>query len=159
MLSDCDFRIKNMIIFTSSDFCATFARLPFETRKQLVQMANYDIDLKVIFRNGSAALMPLMFRDVSYRFIVQSIYYGLLTIEHKPTLKYTVPQIMDFMRQRRMQGYTDDKLAEMHGTFYEYHNYSVKTNFTTRLTLMILASAFATLVTNPVDVCLSKILT
>lgn len=90
-----------MVIFSTSDFCATFVRLPFETRKQLVQMANYDIDLKVIFRNGSAALVPMMFRDVSYRLIVQSIYYSMITIEHRPMLKYSVPQIMDFMRQRR----------------------------------------------------------
>lgn len=47
----------------------------------------------------------------------------------------------------------------MHSTFYEYHNYTVKTNFTTRLTLMIVANAIACLITNPFDVCLSKILT
>ena len=47
----------------------------------------------------------------------------------------------------------------MQSTFYEYHNYKVKTNFTTRLTLMIIANAVACLITNPIDVCLTKILT
>lgn len=50
-------------------------------------------------------------------------------------------------------------MKEMQGTFYEFHNYKVKTNFTTRLTMMILAAAVATFLTNPIDVVLSKILT
>ena len=33
-----DFRFKNYVIFTISDFCASFARIFFEARKQLLQM-------------------------------------------------------------------------------------------------------------------------
>lgn len=91
LLANADFRIKNMFIFTVSDFFAAIVKLPFEARKQLVQMANYDIDMKVLARNGSAAFVPLIFRDVAYRFIVQSIYYTTTTIEHRPVLKYSVP--------------------------------------------------------------------
>ena len=40
---DIDFRWKNMVIFITSDFVASFMRLPFEARKQMVQMANPDI--------------------------------------------------------------------------------------------------------------------
>ena len=69
-MKDADFRIKNTVIYTCSDIVATFARLPFETRKQLVQMANYDIDMKVIGRNMRYGLAPLMMRDVTYRFII-----------------------------------------------------------------------------------------
>ena len=97
-LKDADFRVKNTFIFTCSDFAATFVRLPFETRKQLVQMANYDIDMKVISRNLRIGLLPLMMRDVTYRFIIQTSYYLTTSIEHKPALRYSVPQIMDFMR-------------------------------------------------------------
>lgn len=97
-LKDADFRVKNTFIYTCSDIAATFVRLPFEARKQLVQMANYDIDLKVITRNLRIGLMPLMMRDVTYRFIIQTSYYMTTSIEHKPALRYSVPQIMDFMR-------------------------------------------------------------
>jgi hypothetical protein len=33
-----DFRFKNYVIFSCSDLCASFARIFFETRKQLLQM-------------------------------------------------------------------------------------------------------------------------
>ena len=35
-LNNLDFRLKNLIIFSCSDVIATFFKLPFETRKQLV---------------------------------------------------------------------------------------------------------------------------
>ena len=47
----------------------------------------------------------------------------------------------------------------MQSVFWEHHNYHVKTNYTTRLTMLIVTNLLATLQTNPIDVCLSKILT
>lgn len=41
---------------------------------------------------------PLMLRDIGFRAILLGFYYGTTHIEHKPTLKYTVPQIADIMR-------------------------------------------------------------
>jgi len=43
--------------------------------------------------------------------------------------------------------------------FYDYHNYDVKTKLHTRYLYMVIANLFATLLTNPIDVCLTKILT
>lgn len=43
--------------------------------------------------------------------------------------------------------------------FYEYHNYEIKTKMQYRYLYLIFANLIATLVTNPIDVCLSKILT
>ena len=63
------------------------------------------------------------------------------------------------MRQRREMGYPEESLQDMQHIFYEYHNYKIRTNYTDRLTILILANAFATIITNPIDVCLSKILT
>jgi len=62
------------------------------------------------------------------------------------------------MKQRREEGHQDN-LQDLQPHFYEYHNYTIKTQFTTRLTLLIAANMVATLVTNPIDVCLSKIMT
>ena len=42
---------------------------------------------------------------------------------------------------------------------YEYHSYTIKTNYTTRLTVLIISNLMATLLTNPIDVCVSKIMT
>ena len=43
--------------------------------------------------------------------------------------------------------------------FFEFHNYEVKTSMVTRLTLLLFGNFFATLATNPFDVCLSKLAT
>jgi len=99
-----------------------------------------------------------MVRDTSFRGIILGSYYLTTDVEHRPVLKYTIPQIMEFMRQRRAAGH-EEKLEDMQNIFYEYHSYQIKTPYTARVTLLILANLFGTFVTNPVDVCLSKILT
>lgn len=142
-----------------SDIIASLMRVPFECRKQLVQMCNYDVDLKLLGRNTYLGAIPLVGRDVLFRQIIFSIYYGTTEIEHRPTLKYTIPQITDFMRQRREQGYEGETLQDLQHVFYEYHNYNIRSSYTMRLTVLIFANLVATLVTNPIDVCLSKILT
>ena len=155
---DLDFRLKNMLIYVCSDLLASLSRLPFETRKQLVQMSNTDISLNLIARNSYYGLVPLIVRDTSFRFMILGSYYSTTQIEHRPVLKFTIPQIMDFMRSRRELGY-DDKLQDMQSIFYDYHSYSIKTSYPMRLTMLILANLLATAITNPIDVCLSKILT
>ena len=86
-----DFRLKNMAIYLSSDFLASIVKLPFETRKQLVQMANYDLEMKVITRNAWAASGALMARDLTFRSIILGTYFATTNIEHRPVVKYTVP--------------------------------------------------------------------
>ena len=121
-------------------------------------MANYDIDLKLIGRNAYLGLTPLIIRETTFRGIILSTYYLTTDIEHRPVLKYSIPQIVDFMKQRREQGY-DDSFKDLQPIFYEHHNYIIKTRFTTRLTMLIAANFIGTLITNPIDVCLSKIMT
>ena len=74
-----------------------------------------------------------------------------------------MPQIVDFMRERRTlaksRGETPESHRELSYLFYDFHNYEVKTSMTTRLTLLLFGNLVATLVTNPLDVCLSKIAT
>ena len=40
-----DFRLKNILIYAMSDFAASFMKVPFEVRKQLIQMYSKDIIL------------------------------------------------------------------------------------------------------------------
>jgi len=95
---DWDFRLKNYMIYLSSDFAASFARVFFETRKQLIQMQIYESPLSAIAKASYLGWFPLMFRDLTFRGIILGFYYGTTTIEHSPKLKYTVPQIADIMR-------------------------------------------------------------
>ena len=74
-----------------------------------------------------------------------------------------MPQIVDFMKQRRAINKSRGEPLETHQSlsylFYEFHNYEVKTLMTTRISLLLIGNFFATLLTNPFDVCLSKLST
>ena len=67
------------------------------------------------------------------------------------------------MKQRRAQsemyGTKAETVHELSHLFYEFHNYEIKTKITTRLSFLILANAVSTLLTNPIDDCLTKIAT
>jgi len=58
-----------------------------------------------------------------------------------------------------MQGMPEESMHDLSYLFYEFHNYEIKTKITTRLTFLILANLLATLATNPIDVCVSKMAT
>lgn len=67
------------------------------------------------------------------------------------------------MKQRRaytsMNGLPEETVNDVSHLFYEFHNYEIKTGINTRLTAMIAVNALATLLTNPLDVVLSKMAT
>jgi hypothetical protein len=62
------------------------------------------------------------------------------------------------MRQRRTEGH-NETMQDISHVLYEFHNYDIKTKITTRYLMLIIANLFATVITNPIDVCLTKILT
>lgn len=153
-----DFRLKNIVIYLISDVCAGVSRIFFEARKQLLQMCEKDIALRDIFKGCYLGLFPLLLRDTLFRTTILTFYYATTHIEHKPQLKYTVPQITYHLKALREKGY-DVTFTDMKYVFFEYQNYDVKTKVTTRFLLLIFASLLATIITNPIDVCLTKLIT
>jgi hypothetical protein len=158
--NDWDFRTKNMAIYLCSDFTGSFSKILFETRKQLIQMFTKDSSMSAILRASLLGWPALAARDTVYRGILLGFYYGTTNIEHKPMLRYSIPQISDFMRHRRATGEKpDETMNDLAYLFYDFHNCAIHTKMTTRITSLICASLLATAVTNPLDVCLSKLLT
>jgi hypothetical protein len=155
---DWDFRLKNLIIYLSSDFTASVAKVFLEARKQLIQMQIYEQPLPAIARAAALGWFPLMFRDLAFRTILLGTYYGTTEMQHEPKLKYTIPQIADIMRQRRAEGHYET-FEEISYMFYDYSNYEVRTRLHIRYLYLILANMIGTLLTNPIDVCLTKIMT
>lgn len=93
-----DFRTKNYLIYLASDFTGSFAKVFFESRKQLIQMSLYEQPIGNIMKATYLGWFPLMFRDLAFRSIILAWYYGTTEVYHEPKLKYTVPQIYDIMR-------------------------------------------------------------
>jgi len=87
---DVDFRLKNILIYMVSDFCAGFAKIGFETRKQLIMMYNHDATIEQIAHNCRVGTAPLILRDIYFRSILLGFYYATTHVEHKPQLKYSV---------------------------------------------------------------------
>lgn len=158
-----DFRYKNLLIYGVSDAAASCLKAPFEVRKQLIQMYSRDILAKDLAKLVSISWMPLMMRDVSFRMMMLSFYYLSTDIEQKSKLRFTVPQVVDIMKQRRaytdMNGLPREHMHDLSHYFYEFHNYEIKTGVLMRLTSLVAANFMATLLTNPLDVCLSKMAT
>lgn len=138
-------------------------KVAFETRKLNLQMCNYDKELGFLARATANAWAPLMLRDVLFRFTHLSFFYAVAEVEHKPKLLYTIPQITDFMRQRRQynkdNGLPVENTNDLSHLFYEIHHYELKHKMTTRLSLLIIANVIATALTNPLDVVLTKLAT
>ena len=126
-------------------------------------MYTHDTPIGELGRAAAVCWFPLMMRDVLFRSMIIGSYYATTDIRHKPVQKYTMPQIVDFMKQRRAQNRARGEPLETHNQlsylFYEFHNYDVQSKMTTRISLLILSNLFATLVTNPFDVCLTKLAT
>jgi len=93
-----NWKAKNLLIYAASDLTGSLAKVMFEVRKQQIQMYNRDNTMSHLAKCTAIAWMPLMLRDVGFRSMLLSFYYLTTEIEHKPLLKYTVPQITDFMK-------------------------------------------------------------
>lgn len=82
----------------ASDVVGSLVKTPFEVRKQLIQMYNHNVSLRDISYLTRVTCFPLISRDVIFRQMMLGVYYLTTSIEHKPMLKYSVPQITDFMK-------------------------------------------------------------
>lgn len=154
-----DFRYKNYFIFVCSDFCASFSRIFFETRKQLLQMCNQRILLSEIVTGCYLGITPLILRDFLFRTTLLSVFYSTTTIEHTPALKFALPEILAYIKHWKKNGDEHATIQNKYHLFIEHHNYKISTALHNRFLLMLLANLVGTLITNPIDVCLSKLLT
>ena len=79
-----DFKRKNILIYATSDFFASFTKIQFEVRKQLIQMYTRDSSIAQLAKASSICWFPLMLRDVGFRTLVLSFYYATTEVQHKP---------------------------------------------------------------------------
>jgi hypothetical protein len=86
-----DFRAKNLLIYSVSDFVASIVKAPFEVRKQLIQMYSRDISAGHLARLVQISWLPLAMRDVMFRTSCLSFYYLTTDVQHKPLLKFSIP--------------------------------------------------------------------
>jgi hypothetical protein len=156
-----DFRLKNYLIYSCSDFWASFMRIFFESRKQLIQMCNSDITMGQISRAWYLGITPLIIRDFMFRSTLLGVLaMRVIDIEwQKPELKYSFSEMIRYVNHWRENGEPEATLRSKMYLFVDYHNYKISTPMHFRFLWMLFANLLGTILTNPIDVCLTKIVT
>ena len=105
-------------------------------------------------------LAPMIIRDFIFRITLLGIFYGTQHVEQKSELRYSLSEIIDYLRYcREKKSEVDASYQNKSHLFIDHHNYKIKTPMHLRFVLMLVANAVGTLVTNPIDVCMTKLIT
>ena len=67
--------------------------------------------------------------------------------------------MIEYVKHCRQNGESNATLKSKAYLFMDYHNYKISTEMQTRFLLMLYANAVGTVITNPIDVCLTKLVT
>ena len=100
------------------------------------------------------AFPSLLLRDIIFRFISFSFFIKLLNVEHKPSFKYKFSEIKQYIQLKHKQGENVDP-----SVFMDYSQFKIKSSFNMIFLNLVFCTAFATLITHPLDVISTKILT
>ena len=122
-------------------------------------MWNKNIQLNQLFHAWYLGITPLILRDFLFRSTLLGFYYGTTHIEHSPNLKFSMSEMLGYLKYCREVKGENATFENKKHLFIDYHNYQVKTKMNFRFLLMLLGNLFATVITNPIDVWLTKLLT
>jgi hypothetical protein len=151
-----NWKLKLLVSYLMSDVIKAAVFLPFEARKQRIQMFHNLTDLTVGNMGNFMlrAYFPLVLRDLLFRFISFGSFIKFLNVEHQPVLKYKMPEIQSFIKYKEKMG----ESVEPH-IFVDYSKLVIKSNFNAIFFNLVFCTMFATVVTHPFDVIATKILT
>jgi len=87
-----------------------------------------------------------------FRTSLLTVFYSTTKIEHKPELKFSMSEMIDYVKHLRRNGEPTATLKNKKHLFMEYHNYNVQTPMHYRFLMMLVANLVGTIITNPIDV-------
>jgi hypothetical protein len=149
-------KAKLLYSYLISDVVKSAVFLPFEARKQRIQMYHNLSDLTIgnmgnfMFR----AYTPMLLRDLTFRIISFGGFIKLLNVEHEPSLKYSMSEVQNFIRYKQERG----ENIEPH-IFIDNSRILVKSTFNAKFFNLVICTCIATLITQPFDVICTKMLT
>lgn len=153
---DLNWRGKIILSYIFSDFIKTTIFLPFEARKQRIQMSQNigEIGPPKLFSCIMRAYFPLLLRDAIFRIITLGSFMNTLVVEHKPILKYDLGTIRDFIHIKEQK---NEQVKVSY--FVDYSKFVVYSPFKFVYFNLVLCTIIATLVTHPLDLIVTKMLT
>lgn len=156
-----DLRIANwkgkmIISYILSDIVKTTIFLPFEARKQRLQLYHKtnDITISNVSRYMLRAYFPMILRDIIFRTITLGTFLNSLNVEHQPKLKYNLNEIRDFIKIKENEG---ERIQP--SSFMDFSKFYVISPFPVVMANLVSCTIAATLITHPLDVIVTKIMT
>ncbi len=155
-ISNMDWKAKLISSYILADIVKVSVFLPFEARKQRIQLYHLinEIGVKNYSNYMMRAFFPMILRDAIFRIITLGAFLKKLNVHHQPTLKYKLNDIKEYIRTKEKSG---QKVNVSY--FMDYSRFHIYSPFPTILLNLVFCSVFATIITQPIDVIITKILT
>jgi hypothetical protein len=101
-----DWKAKLISSYILADIVKVSVFLPFEARKQRIQMYHVinDLGKKNYSNYMMRAFIPMVLRDTIFRIITLGAFLKQLNVHHQPTLKYKLNDIKDYIRTKEKSG-------------------------------------------------------
>lgn len=156
LLDNYNWKAKIIVSFLLSDIAKATVFLPFEARKQRIQLGQKVADLGVgdISKYMLRAYFPMVIKDVIFRIVILSSFLFTLNVEHKPVLKYNLSEIKELIHHHEQK-----KERVNVSYFMDYSKFNIYSPFHYILINLVLCTVAATVITHPLDVIATKILT
>lgn len=154
ILSQLTWKGKIISSFLFADVFKLLSFLPFEARKQRIQMAQNKFQLSEMMSYTLRAFSPLLIRDVIFRTITVGTFLNNLNLEHKPQLKYKMSDIREYIKMREEMG---ERVR--YNYFLDYSKINIYSKVQLIFLNMIFSTIIGTILSHPFDTIGTKMLT
>jgi len=145
---------KVITSYIFSDIFKLAVFLPFEARKQRIQMAQYKITLAETLKYTWRAYPTLFLRDVIFRTVTIGSFLNNLSVDHTPQLKYKMEDIRDYIKMKEDMG---ERVK--YNYFLDYSKISIYSRVQEVFLNLIFSTILGTILSHPFDTIGTKMLT
>ena len=153
-LSSLTWKGKIITSYILSDIFKLAVFLPFEARKQRIQMAQYKMTLSETLKYAWRAYPPLLIRDLIFRTVTIGSFLNNLNLNHSPQLKYKMEDIRDYIKMKEDIG---EKVR--YNYFLDYSKISIYSSVPQIFLNLIFSTILGTVLSQPFDTIGTKMLT
>ena len=148
-----DWKLKILKVYLISDFFKALVFLPFEARKQRLQLCQDSYDNRLFLKNLIRASPIYLTKELLFRFLTIGSYLAFCHISFEIKLKYSYEEIRNFIKDAEKRGKRFDRAS-----FYEIEYFPI-TSFGAVFPILLTSNILATILTQPLDVVNTKLLT
>jgi len=153
-LSSLTWKGKIITSYILSDIFKLAVFLPFEARKQRIQMAQYKMTLSETLKYAWRAYPPLLIRDLIFRTVTIGSFLNNLNLNHSPQLKHKMEDIRDYIKMKEDMG---EKVR--YNYFLDYSKISIYSSVPQIFLNLIFSTILGTVLSQPFDTIGTKMLT